>query len=207
MERNTLARIPVVPAARLEQVAPPAGWTLSALAGRLVELSAWGGGPVLTLAFALVLDAQRRSEPVAWVCTGETTFYPPDAAEGGVDLAALPVVRARDARAALRAADLLVRSGGFGLVVADLGARPDAPIPALARLSRLASEHGATVLCLTRKPAGDPSLGSVVGVRAEALRERAAPGRFRCRVRVLRDRRRPSGWSREETCRGPDGLR
>ncbi len=206
MGRDALARIPVLPAARLERPVPPGRWELPALAGRVVELSAWGAGAALTLAFALVLDAQRRAEPVAWVCTGESTFYPPDAAEGGVDLAALPVVRARDGRKALRAADLLVRSGGFGLVVVDLGSQADVPLSALARLGGVAAEHSAAVLCLTRKPAGNPSLGSVVGVRAEAVRERAAPGRFRCRVRVLRDRRRPPGWSQEEVCRGPDGL-
>ena len=207
MARDGLARIPVVPAVRLERPASPGRWDLPALQGRLVELSAWAGGAGLTLAFALVLDAQRRTEPAAWVCTGQSTFYPPDAAEGGVDLAALPVVRAREGRKALRAADLLVRSGGFGLVVVDLGVPGDAPLPALARLAALAAEHGAVVLCLTRKPAGDPSLGSAVGLRAEAVRERIAPGRFRCRMRVLRDRRGPPGWGRAEVCRGPDGLR
>ena len=40
--------------------------------------------------------------------------------DGGIDLDALPVVRVPDARAAGRAADHLVRSGGFGLVVIDL---------------------------------------------------------------------------------------
>ncbi|WP_025321401.1 P-loop NTPase family protein [Deferrisoma camini] len=204
---GALARIPVVPAARLEEKLPPARWELPTLAGRLAELSARGASAALTLAFSLVLDAQRRGEPAAWITPAGSSFYPPDAAEGGVDLEALAVVRARDARQALRAAELLARSGGFGLVVVDLGEEPRVPAAAQGRLAGLAGEHRMLVLFLTRKPAGAPSLGSLVAVRAEAVREPLGPGRFRCRVRVLRDKRRLPGWGHGEVCRGPDGLR
>ena len=47
-------------------------------------------------------------------------FFPPDAAEGGVDLDALLVVRARDLSSMASAADQLARSGAFGLLVVDL---------------------------------------------------------------------------------------
>ena len=98
-------------------------WSFAAFVSRLTELSASPAGAPLTLAFRLVLDAQRRGEPVAWIGRKDAPFYPPDAADTGVDLAALPVVWTADAVTAAKAADLLVRSGAFGLVVLDLAAR------------------------------------------------------------------------------------
>ena len=96
-------------------------WCHSELVGRLVELSGQGATATLTLAFGLLLDAQRLGETAAWVAAGPRLFYPPDVAEGGVDLAALAVIRTHGAAAAARAADRLLRSGAFGLLVLDLG--------------------------------------------------------------------------------------
>ncbi len=204
---DSLAPIPVVSAARLEEEIPPARWELPALAGRLAELSAWGASAALTLAFSLVLDAQRRGEPAAWITPAGSTFYPPDAARGGVDLEALAVVRVADARQALRAADALGRSGAFGLLVLDLGEEARLPAPAQSRLAGLAGRHRTLILFLTRKRPGAPSLGSLVSVRAEAVRGPGPGDRIPCRARVIRDKRRGLPWEHEEACRGPDGLR
>src|SRR6185369_4959976 len=73
------------------------GWDLSELCGRLVELGAPGAAGTLTLALRLVLDAQERGEPAAWLTDRESCFYPPDAADGGVDLDALVMVRIAEA--------------------------------------------------------------------------------------------------------------
>ena len=104
-----------ITAARSEE----AEWGLAALRGRLVELSARGATATLTAAIGIVLEAQTASEPVAWVTT-HGSFYPPDVADSGVDLAALVVVRvpgSRDAAViAARSAERLLRSGAFGLV-------------------------------------------------------------------------------------------
>lgn len=185
---------------RLGELAPPAGeaaWGLEEAAGRLVELC---GEAVLTAAFILVLEVQGRGEPVGWVSAPGSVFFPPDAARSGVDLEALVVVRVPDLARALRAADRLVRSGGFGLVVVDLvsmeGERP--VDSALARLASLARKHAAAVLLLTdRKPAAG-ALGPLVALRAEARRR----GRV-LEVRVLKGR---PGKARREACRVPDGL-
>lgn len=185
----------------------PARWGLESLSGRLVELSASGASASLTAAFGLVLEAQRQDEPAAWVTGSDDTFYPPDAAEGGVDLRALAVVRVSEPRQALRAADHLARSGAFGLLVADLGSTALLPLPAQARLAGLAARHGAAIVLLTRKRAEEPSLGSAVSLRGEAHRERREGSRFLCRVRVLKDKRRGPGWTHEELCLAPDGLR
>src|ERR1043166_7082416 len=80
---------------QLEQgtVVWPSRWTLSNLAGRFVEISSMRASASLTLTFGLVLEAQRQHEPVAWTTLGESTFYPPDVAEFGIDLDSLVVVR------------------------------------------------------------------------------------------------------------------
>ena len=96
-------------------------WGLAPLSGRLVEISGHRASANLTVAFGLVLEAQSLDEPVAWVTLAQSTFFPPDAAESGIDLARLAVVRVSDGLAACRAVVELTRSGGFGLVVLDLG--------------------------------------------------------------------------------------
>jgi len=183
-------------------------WRLDGLAGRLVELSAGGAGAWLSVTFPLLAEAQRRGEPVAWIALRGSSFFPPDAARHGVDLDALPVILAPRATAAARAAERLLRSGGFGLVVLDLVAAAEEPPPAaVARLAALAGRHGAAVLCLTAKPSGAPSLGPLVSLRCEARREGLGPGPVPCRVTALRDRRAGRPWTDTEAFHGPAGLR
>ena len=185
----------------------PASWTSAALGGCLAELSGAGASPSLTLAFSLVHQVQRQREPVAWIARAESTFFPPDAAQSGIDLAALPVIRLAGQRERLRAAEQLARSGAFGLLVVDLGGCLDLPLAVQTRLAGQALAHGTLVLCLTAKTDRQPSLGSLVSVRAHAQRIRHGDGRFACRAHVLKDKRRGPGWSDEVWCRGPDGVR
>jgi recombination protein RecA len=129
----------------------------------------------------------------------------------GVDLAALVVVRARDARGAGRAADVLLRSGAYGLVVLELGTSAALPTPLQGRLVQLALKHDAAVVCLTDKPPTAPSLGSLVSLRGESTRrrtERDSTGHegFVCDLRVLKDKRRGPGWGWQGAHRGPEGL-
>jgi recombination protein RecA len=185
--------------------APAPAWTRAELAGRLCELTGGADSAALSAAMTLVRDAQLGGDPVAWITARAATFHPPDAAAAGVDLAALVVVRARDARTAGRAADVLLRSGAYGLVVLDLGTDAAMPTPLQGRLVQLAVKHDAAVLCLTEKEPDAPSLGSLVSLRAQVRRRRAAEG-FTCALRVLKDTRRGPGWRWQEACRGPDGL-
>src|SRR5207245_4606051 len=71
----------------------PSLWTLPEIAGRLVEISSSGASASLTIVFGLVREAQKRREPVGWVTSMESVFYPLDAVHGGIDLAALAVIR------------------------------------------------------------------------------------------------------------------
>src|SRR5262245_24135223 len=67
--------------------------SLRQLAGRFAEISGSNATAALTLACGLVLDAQKCGEPVSWTTSTESAFYPPDAAQLGIDLVALVVVR------------------------------------------------------------------------------------------------------------------
>ncbi|MGE0549850.1 MAG: recombinase A [Kofleriaceae bacterium] len=190
-------------------------WGLEAFRGRLIELSARGATATLTTSIELVLEAQRASEPVAWIMASTgSTFYPPDVADSGVDLSALVVIRAPDRVIAARAAERLLRSGAFGLVVLDFvdfsnGASERLlPDHVLGRLVTLAQAHDAAVVCISEKPQDASSLGSLVSLRAEALRARDRDGRggFEVRMRALKDKRRGPGWTRAIKARGPAGM-
>jgi len=184
----------------------PEHWTLAETAGRLVEISGAGVTASLTLAFGLVLEAQQRGELVGWSMPEGSSFYPPDAAEGGVDLDSLVVVRVPDAHTVSRAGEKLLRSGAFGLVVLDIGAAR-IPMPLQARLTGLARRHHAALVCLTEKTPGEPSLGSLVSLRVQGARQKVSESRFACELKVLKDKRRGPTWTGKEACRGPAGLR
>jgi len=187
----------------------PGRWGRAQLGGRMVEVSAMGSAAALTAAVGVVLEAQADGEPVAWIGLPGSTFYPPDLADSGVDLEALVVVRAPALAAAGRAADRLLRSGAFGLVVIDLGRDAQLPIPLQGRLVGLAQRHDAALLCLTEKPSEAASLGSMVSLRAEAMRLRQGDrfaASYSLAVRALKDKRRGPGWAHDEPERGPAGL-
>lgn len=186
----------------VEEVAEP--WGLAALRGRLVELSASGATATLTAAVGLVLEAQQADEPVAWIVLPQHgCFYPPDLVESGVDLGALVIVRITDASTGARAAERLLRSNGFGLIVLDL-ATDDLSMARQGRLTSLAQAHDAAVVCLTQKESDVDSLGSLVSLRVEALRMRDES--FSLGLRALKDKRRGPGWTRATKVRGPVGM-
>lgn len=198
----------VLPAVAAEPDAPraPHEWRLARFQGRFGEISGADACSSLTLAFRLVLEAQRSQEPVAWVCRRESSFFPPDADAAGVDLENLAVVRVPEMQHAARAADHLVRSSGFGLVVLDLGPGAWMPIPFQTRLMGLARKHHTALVCLTEKDGRLPSLGSLVSLRVDARRVERLGDRYRCEARALKDKRGRPDWKHAEVCRGPDGL-
>jgi recombination protein RecA len=193
------------------------GWQLRDLEGRLVELSGQQAAAQLTAAFGLVLEAQLCGDRAAWVTFEQSAFFPPDAAAGGVDVESLPVVRIGNVLAAGRAAEHLVRSGGFGLVVVDLSSDtgrvrsrrhvPDAfPVPLLTRLLGLARTHHAALLMLTSKSSDAASVNSLVSLRADA-QWHPVDGRYAVRIQAIKDKRRAPGWDHVEACRGTVGMR
>lgn len=186
-------------------------WSLEGLAGRFIELSGGGASAALTVTAGLIWEAQRRGEPAAWIGGRHTLFYPPDFAAFGIDLAALPVIHAPDARKAARAADALLRSGGFALLALDLGDAAALPLAMQSRLAGLAMKHHTAVLCLLRqraerKDGRRATTGSLAAVRGESEKRRIDFDRFECVLQAVKDKRLGPGWTHVEVCRGPDGL-
>lgn len=178
---------------------------LAGLAGRLVELSGAEDSAALTLAFGLVREAQLTGEPAAWIAPVGHTFFPPDAADGGIDLDALAVVRLPTAQAMAKAADRLARSGAFGLIVLDL-ADGQLSMAVLSRLLGLAQKHGIAIVFLTNKTDVAPSLGSLISLRVQTHRKKLGRDEFACALTAVKDKRRAPGWTHLEVCRGPAGL-
>lgn len=212
--------LPRDPAARaFVAPAPPSAqtwlaWPLAdAFQGRLCEIScdAVGRGQA-TMAMALVLASQRAKEPVAWLQPATGDFYPPDAAAHGVDLAALALVQVGDRHQPndrVRACEILLQAGGFGLVVLDL---TDGAMPSgwgwQGRLMALARQHRTAVVLLTLKPDEAPSLGAWVALR---LVPRAAGGAalrrfFDLRAEVVKSKGSMPACPWHLQRRGPDGL-
>lgn len=82
----------------------------------------------------------------------------------------------------------------------------DLPIHAQTRLAGLAKRHDTAFVCLTDKDADRPSIGSLVSLRAHAARTARSADRYRCEIRVLKDKRRGPGRVHVEECHVPDGL-
>ncbi|MDA0373248.1 MAG: recombinase A [Planctomycetota bacterium] len=187
----------------------PSNWGYAEVAGRFVELCAGGSSANLTVAAGLVQDAQRQREPSAWICPAGSSFHAPDLADSGVDLDALAVVRAPDMPVALRAADELLRSGAFGMLVLDGVESRSLSMAAQVRLANLAQQHDAAFLCLCREPV----VGSLASLRLQTFFRRASspPGEdghplFEYGFEAVKDRRRGRRWTWTETCVGPPGM-
>lgn len=211
-------------------------FSLGELAGRLVEVSedlrgASSPSAATSWLASRVAEAHRRGDTAAWIlCSADEALrgqpYPPDLADHGVDLAALPIVRVRDGAGVLQAADVLLRSGGFGLVVAEWPRGTDRPPEgALGRLLGLCQKHDAALVWLTdgQPPASQPGLppsdagrmGALISLRLEVSREayapdrgpeRLEPGRVRLQLQVRKDKRRGPGLVCRQIFRTPQGM-
>jgi hypothetical protein len=79
-------------------------------------------------------------------------------------------------------------------------------MPVQTRLAALAKKHRAIMVCLTRNGRSDPSLGSLVSLRAVGSLRKTSFDRFLWELEVLKDKHHAPGWSQSEVCRGPSGL-
>ena len=194
----------------------PSGWPALDAAlgggwpcGELTELVGPGRS---SLALAAVREAQRAGQPVAWI-DGSGTFCP---ATANVELGALvlvspqgenwssAVMRAAVGRAAvgrrakqraLLAADLLLRSRAFGLLVLDArGEWP--PLSAWFRLARQARQARCVLLLLAGET---PMAGSAAALTLRLAQRHvevpgwALPPAPECEVAVLRRRAAAGG--------------
>jgi hypothetical protein len=156
------------------------------LCRRVVEISCDQATGRMSLAVAFVLGAQHAGETVAWIQWAHGGLYPPDLHASGVDLQALAAIHVpqNDAYGLPRAAEILLRSGGFGLVVLDATGAGGLPKQAAwqGRLLALARAHDSSVLLLTHTSAEADSAGLWVGLRLQPQRQ--LPENDACRVSV-----------------------
>jgi len=88
--------------------------------GCLTEIFGPASSGRTSLLLSILAQATHREEVCALV-DAEDAFDPASASADGVHLDRLLWVRCHNAEQALKAADLLIQGGGFGLVVLDLG--------------------------------------------------------------------------------------
>jgi len=123
--------------------------------GRLTELAGARSTGRTGLACVIAAAATRAGETIAWI-DPENGLEPEAVANAGVLLTHTLWVRPRGERDALRAAELLIGAGGFGLVVLDLGslqtAERGAPWPRLVQAAE--RTHSALLVVAAQRLAG-----------------------------------------------------
>ena len=202
--------------------------------GRLIEIARTPDGAQMTMAIACLRQVQAQGEPVAWVQRAGGALFPPDLVDSGIDLDALLVVHLPNAHAGsnagqraeaehglAKAAELLLRSGAFGMVVIDLtavlaGANVDSAPPQQARnalelsvqsrLLGLAREHRSNVLLLSERGNRSGSLGPLISLCIEPKRTRVGRGAFAIEPHARKDKSGLLCALAVEARRGPWGL-
>jgi hypothetical protein len=169
--------------------------------GRISEITGRAGSGKTSIAASFAAFATRRGEVAAWI-DASGTFDPESMAAAGVELrrmlwasmkmasssriarATFPYARfaagplARCQSALVKAAELVLEAGGFGLVVVDFGEapRPLAYASAL-RIARAAERSGAAVIAIAPwRMCGTFAALSLTASRAETSFSRLAPG-------------------------------
>ncbi len=144
--------------------------------GALTEICGPAGSGRTSVLMAAMAARMEASEVCALV-DARDAFDPHAAAEAGVRLERLLWVRCRNVDQALRAADLLIQGGGFGLIALDLGDTPARvaraiPLPVWFRMRR-AVENTPTILLAVEQEANAKTCASLV-LRMEAREARWA---------------------------------
>ena len=137
--------------------------------GGLTEMVGPASSGRTGLALAILAAMTAQEEVCAWV-DAQDTFDPSSAQVAGVELERLLWVRCHNIEQTLRAADLLIHGGGFGMVVLDLS---DVAPRTVRRVPlsfwfrfRRAVEHTPTVLVLLeQEPCAKSCASLVLGIR------------------------------------------
>ncbi len=163
--------------------------------GRISEITGRPGSGKTSIAASFASFATRRGEVAAWL-DASGTFDPESIAAAGVELrrmlwASIPDAGplsqsyggfarppARRQSAIVKAAELVLEAGGFGLVIVDFGETPRALTQSSAlRIARAAERSGAAVIAIAPwRMCGTFSALSLSTNRAEASFSCLAPG-------------------------------
>lgn len=133
-------------------------------------------GPSCSGRTTLLISALAARTADAEACAfidGRDTFDPHSAEAAGVKLSQVLWVRCRNIDQALRSADLLLQSGGFGLVALDLGDIPAdtvryVPLNVWFRFRRAVEDTPTIFLVLEREPHAKTCASLVLRMGAEA---------------------------------------
>jgi hypothetical protein len=157
--------------------------------GRISEITGRAGSGKTSIAASFASFATHRGEVAAWL-DASGSFDPESMAAAGVDLrrmlwASMKRGSARDFRSPLvkgrsivKAAELVLEAGGFGLVVVDFGETVRSLTYASSlRIARAAERSGAAVIAIAPwRMCGTFAALSIAASRAETSFSRLAPG-------------------------------
>jgi len=159
--------------------------------GRISEITGRAGSGKTSIAASFASFATHRGEVAAWL-DASGSFDPESMAAAGVDLrrmlwASMKRGSARDLRspqglgvrsAIVKAAELVLEAGGFGLVVVDFGeAVRSLTYASSLRIARAAERSGAAVIAIAPwRMCGTFAALSIAASRAETSFSRLAPG-------------------------------
>jgi recombination protein RecA len=178
-------------------------------AGRLIEITAAKAGAQMTTAVACLRHAQQQGETAVWIQQQGGSLFPPDLHDSGIDLSALVIVnipKTAGPYGVAKASELVLRSGGFGMVVLDLiESAMKRDVAWQGRLLSLAREHHAWLLLLSEGEHSG-SLGPLVSLCIEPRRDRRQRGLFEVSYRVRKDKSGLLSGLVNDCRRGPWGL-
>jgi RecA DNA recombination protein len=163
--------------------------------GRISEITGRACSGKTSIAASFAAFATRRGEVAAWL-DSSGSFDPESMAAAGVDLHRMlwasmrkgsrdlrfPLQKGRPVglgvRSIVKAAELVLEAGGFGLVVVDFGETPRALTYASSlRIARAAERNGAAVIAIAPwRMCGTFAALSIAASRAETSFSRLAPG-------------------------------
>ena len=160
-------------------------WGLRALLGRLTLLC--GNGRV-SAAASVIAAAQRLHEPCAWLVERGFEPYGPDLEAAGITLDSLVFIRLPEHQKLGRAADLIARTGGVGLIVIDTEKAPHRAM--LRRLANHAEKHSMATLILCENAHHDAAISLVAQAEYKPSGEQS--------LTAMRDRNQPNLWQVSE---------
>jgi hypothetical protein len=145
--------------------------------GCLTEISGPVGSGRTSLLVSLLSALTKREESCALV-DGRDSFDPCGAEEAGVALGRLLLVRCTNIEQALRAADLLLHGGGFGLVALDLSDLPIAsvqrvPLNVWFRFRRMVENTPTVFMLLEQEPCAKTCASLVLRLEMKMARWRS----------------------------------
>jgi len=177
--------------------------------GAITEIHGPASSGRTSLLLSILSEAAGRGEVCALV-DADDSLDPAAAAAAGAELSRLLWVRCGgNAEHALKAVDMLINAGGFGLIVLDLGEVAPGiarriPLAAWFRLRRALENTPAMLVVLEREQTVKSCASLVIEMRREAVAWSGAPGcsrllrglRLEAAPREAAARPKPAGWER-----------